>query len=110
MNVRTGRIAERATARRAQGLRRGDALAAADVEPGVPVRPPTAGMGLGAGEELVWRGMRAVICHEPCLWVARRIDQRLDVTGLAQHEGRRAAESRPGQIAAVPGRDVVGLT
>src|SRR4051794_41830651 len=100
MHVRTGRIAERATAMRAQGLRRGDALAAADVEPGVPGRPPAAGAGLGASEELVWRGVRAVICQEPRLRVARRIDQRLAVAGLAQDGGRRAAESGAGAIAA----------
>src|SRR6266567_8785156 len=81
--------------------------AAAFAEPGHGIWPPAALHGLG-GLQPLFRVARIVLVHLVAgLRVARRIDQRGDVTAGGQDEPAVAAEQLGAAVAVLPRRDVV---
>src|ERR1043166_9367161 len=96
--------------RRAQGDRRVDELAGALLDPAPPVWPPAALDAVVPGycRPRVWidgrRSRRAV--ERPRR--SGRIDERLEMASIREHERRITAEQPRGCIAGAPRRDVIG--
>ncbi len=88
--------------------RRGSGPGRRSGDPVRPVRPPRPGVLVRPGKPLLRIQNRRAPGPVHRLGVARRVDQALDVPGVAEHERARPAEQLRGAVARRPRRQVVG--